>query len=149
MKNFSHYLKLFFTIIFYILAIFAIGFILYFDGISGILLLFFAFTLSAMFAWAFRITFKKLREKPFHHTLRWIFVSVFATFGVIFAMSAYFIYYNNVISPAKLANITLENSSGQKVVFVKMSHIATPKFFTEKNNSLRELSRENFIFLEE
>ncbi len=67
----------------------------------------------------------------------------------MFSLSVFFVYYHNDINPARLANIVLQNDAGQKVVFVKMSHIATPKFFEEKNASLNILEDEGFVFLAE
>ena len=70
-------------------------------------------------------------------------------FGFLISVSAIFVVYQNYVEPAQLSNITLENSAGQKVVFVKMSHIATENFYDNKAKSLENLANDNFIILAE
>lgn len=55
-----------------------------------------------------------------------------------------FVYQQNYNNPAQLSNVVLENSAGQKVVFVKMSHIATQNFLQKKKDSIENLANSGY-----
>lgn len=74
---------------------------------------------------------------------------IWGIIGFFIALIGSFAYYHNNINPAILSNVHLENNLGQKVVFVKMSHIATENFYNQKKQSIDNLSNSGFIILEE
>lgn len=63
-------------------------------------------------------------------------VGIFAFFGSFVLVFILFIQYNHFF-PAHLSDITLSNGT-QTVVFMQMSHIARPDFYTEKNQKLQQ-----------
>ena len=100
---------LFFTIVAYLLAASGIIGLFYLDWIFGIFLIVAAFLMAAMFAVLLRIMFKTLREKSYWTMIRQIVVTICAIFGFFVTFTIGFVVYNNYISPAKLANVTLQN----------------------------------------
>ena len=59
-------------------------------------------------------------------------------FGILVMVFGIFVSYYNTF-PAKVSNITLSDGTGS-VVFVSMSHIATPEFFGQQNTRIRSLA---------
>lgn len=97
------------TIIAYFFAIIGLVGLFYLDWISGIFLIVATFLMAAMFAVLLRIIFKSIREKKYWTTIRQIVVTISAIFGFFVTFTIAFVVYNNYISPAKLANVTLQN----------------------------------------
>jgi hypothetical protein len=58
-----------------------------------------------------------------------------------------FIGYQNAV-PGVVSDIHL-SYSGQSVVFVEMSHIATDRFFAEKKETITKLAQDGYMILVE
>jgi hypothetical protein len=81
------------------------------------------------------------RRKGIHSwktTITRYILSILTTVGFFTSIFLVWITYHNQI-PGVISDITLTNS-GQTVVFLEMSHIATPEFFTEKQKTIQSLS---------
>lgn len=105
--------------------------------------------LALILAAMLRLVFRSFREERWAFSFRRSLLGILVCIGAMFSVMLAMIVYQNHINPAVLANVTLENGAGQKVVFVKMSHIATEEFYEKKRDSLRALSADNFVFLTE
>ncbi len=68
-------------------------------------------------------------------------------FGILVMVFGVFVSYYNTF-PAKVSNITLSDGTGS-VVFVSMSHIATPEFFSQQNTRIRSLASSWYTILME
>lgn len=71
--------------------------------------------------------------------------TILATIGFFTSIFIVFISYHNLV-PGVISDITLTNS-GQQIVFVQMSHIATPEFYREKQATIRALSASGYTIL--
>ena len=72
-------------------------------------------------------------------------LTVLATIGFFTSIFLTFIAYQNAV-PGVVSDITLTHS-GQEVVFVQMSHIATADFYTQKKNTITALSHSGYTIL--
>ena len=142
-------MKLFFLALFAILSAIAISFQLWLVPLDTIAYIFFSLVFSLIVASIWRMVFRSSNKQSNFRLARRFFLGIWGMMGVFIAIIGSFVYYNNSINPAKLANITLQNHSGQTVVFSKMSHIATPAFFAEKKQSLQNLSISGFQIMVE
>ena len=70
---------------------------------------------------------------------------ILLVFGVSLTFFLTIIVYYNIV-PAKLSQITL-SQSGQTVVFLQMSHIASPEFYDIQKKTIDTLSASGYIFL--
>lgn len=71
-----------------------------------------------------------------------------AMIGFFITLISGFIIYHNTY-PAALSDVTLTNGSGGTVVFVQMSHIASPEFYDEKQKQIQLLSQSGYTILVE
>lgn len=76
--------------------------------------------------------------------MQYIF-TILATIGFFTSIFLAFISYHNLV-PGVISDITLTNS-GQEIVFVQMSHIATPEFYREKQSTIKALSASGYTIL--
>ncbi|NRH21104.1 hypothetical protein HOO68_03605 [Candidatus Gracilibacteria bacterium] len=74
-------------------------------------------------------------------------LTILATIGFFTAISLSFITYQNA-TPGVLSDISLSNS-GQEVVFIEMSHIATPEFYTNKKEAIAALAQSGYTIIME
>jgi hypothetical protein len=61
-------------------------------------------------------------------------------------VSGFIIYHNTY--PAALSDVTLSDGSGT-VVFIQMSHIASPEFYHQKQQQIQLLSQSGYTILVE
>ena len=88
------------------------------------------------------------RRSIFHtwkETLRKYILTILATFGFFISIFLIFIGYQNA-TPWVISDIHL-SYSGQSVVFVEMSHIATDRFFAEKKETITKLAQDGYVIL--
>lgn len=72
-------------------------------------------------------------------------VTILASVGFFTSIFLVFITYQNQF-PGVVSDITLSHS-GQQVVFVQMSHIATSDFYTQKQATISALASSGYIIL--
>ena len=77
---------------------------------------------------------------------RYIVVMV-ATIGFFTAFFLSFVQYQHLV-PGVVSDITLSHS-GQQIVFIEMSHIASPEFFAHKKESIQSLASSGYTILYE
>jgi hypothetical protein len=70
-----------------------------------------------------------------------------AIFGFFTTLSLGFIQYQYMF-PGVVSDITLSHS-GQQIVFVEMSHIATPEFYEHKHETIQSLANSGYTILME
>ncbi|MBX9809638.1 hypothetical protein K2X92_04600 [Candidatus Gracilibacteria bacterium] len=80
-------------------------------------------------------------------TLKKYILTIFATFGFFTSIFLVFIGYQNAV-PGVVSDIHL-SYSGQSIVFVEMSHIATDRFFAEKKETITKLAQDGYVILVE
>ena len=70
-----------------------------------------------------------------------------ATIGFFVSLMLVFVQYQHMV-PGVVSDITLSHS-GQQVVFMEMSHIASPEFFARKKETIKSLSASGYTILVE
>ncbi len=70
-----------------------------------------------------------------------------ATIGFFVSIMLAFIQYQHIV-PGVVSDITL-SYSGQQIVFVEMSHIASSDFFARKKETIKSLSASGYTILVE
>jgi hypothetical protein len=70
-----------------------------------------------------------------------------ATIGFFISVMLAFVQYQHLV-PGIVSDITLTHS-GQQIVFVEMSHIASPDFFAHKKETIKALSASGYTILYE
>ncbi len=130
-----------FTYIFVIIALLFEGFfgtIPFVLFVLQIILLSFAIFLLL---WVFR---RGARQDWKKVILEYIIIGM-ATVGFFMMLFLTFIGYQYIV-PGVISDITLSHS-GQQVVFIEMSHIATPKFYQQKKSTLESLTQSGYTLL--
>ncbi|PID84167.1 hypothetical protein CSB09_02725 [Candidatus Gracilibacteria bacterium] len=138
--------KIFFTILCLLFSAFYVGISLVLRDASflfWIFLFLFVYSLSQVTGWIFtkKFSFQKILTSSFAWTL-----GVYTFIGFILFILVVFGFHQSYFSPAKLSNITISNGK-QDVQFLQMSHIATPGFYTQKKEQIRELVKKDYHFL--
>ena len=70
-----------------------------------------------------------------------------ATIGFFTAFFLSFVQYQHLV-PGVVSDITLSHS-GQQIVFVEMSHIASPEFYLNKKETIASLAGSGYTILVE
>ena len=89
--------------------------------------------------------FRRKNMPAWRTTIVSYITTILATIGFFTSIFFIFISYHNLV-PGVVSDITLSNS-GQEVVFVQMSHIATPEFYREKQATIKALSASGYTIL--
>lgn len=92
-----------------------------------------------------RSIFRKVKLFTWREILPQYILTILATVGFFTSFSLVFITYQN-FTPGVLSEISL-SSSGQEIVFVEMSHIATPEFYTSKRQAISTLAQNGYTIL--
>lgn len=137
-------MKKVFLIIAIIFTLIAIIFSFWLAPISAVSSVLLSMLIAAMLASIWRIIFRRARLKKFSHIFVTFFLIGWSIFGFIVTILGYFIYHQNFQDPASLSNIVLENNSGQKISFAKMSHIASENFLQNKKQYIEKMQSEGF-----
>ena len=74
-------------------------------------------------------------------------LTMIATIGFFTAVMLAFVHYQHMV-PGVVSDIILTHS-GQQVVFVEMSHIASPEFFAHKKETIQSLASSGYTILYE
>lgn len=122
----------------YIFAVIA----LIFEGFFGIIP-FVSFILQVILL-AFAVLlltsmFRRSRVGNWQQIIPRYILTMVATIGFFISLMLAFVQYQYLI-PGVVSDITLSHS-GQQIVFVEMSHIASPEFFAHKKDTIRSLSQ--------
>ena len=72
-------------------------------------------------------------------------LTMLAMVGFFISLSLLFIGYQHQF-PGVLSDVTLSHS-GQEIVFIEMSHIATPEFYIEKHTMIQALASSGYTIL--
>ncbi len=75
------------------------------------------------------------------------FLTVVSTMGFFISIMLVFVWYQHMM-PWVVSDVTLMGS-GQHIVFIQMSHIATPEFFATKKETIQWLSASGYTILVE
>lgn len=94
-----------------------------------------------------RSIFKKTTLHSWKEILPQYILTILTIVGFFTSISLSFIAYQNT-SPGVLSDISL-SSSGQEIVFVEMSHIATPEFYVSKKVAIATLAQSGYTILME
>ena len=70
-----------------------------------------------------------------------------ATIGFFVSGMLVFVQYQYMV-PGVVSDITLSHS-GQHIIFIEMSHIASPEFFAHKKETIQDLSASGYTILYE
>ncbi len=70
-----------------------------------------------------------------------------ATIGFFVSLMLVFVQYQHMV-PGIVSDITLSHS-GQQIVFIEMSHIASSDFFARKKETIKSLSASGYTILVE
>ena len=70
-----------------------------------------------------------------------------ATIGFFVSIMLAFVQYQHIF-PGVVSDITLSHS-GQQIVFIEMSHIASPEFFAHKKETIQSLASSGYTILYE
>ena len=89
--------------------------------------------------------FRRKNMPAWRTTMMQYILTILATIGFFTTSFLVFIAYQHQV-PGILSDITLSNS-GQEVVFIQMSHIATPEFFIEKQNTIKSLANSGYVIV--
>ncbi len=89
--------------------------------------------------------FRRKNMPAWRTTIISYITTILATIGFFTSIFLAFISYHNLV-PGVISDITLTNS-GQEIVFVQMSHIATPEFYREKQSTIKALSASGYTIL--
>jgi hypothetical protein len=89
--------------------------------------------------------FPSYRTRPFLSIFILNSQYILLVFGVSLTIFLSLIGYYNIV-PAKLSQITL-SQSGQSVVFLQMSHIASPEFYDIQKKTIDALSASGYVIL--
>lgn len=89
--------------------------------------------------------FRRKNMPAWRIMIRQYILTILATIGFFTSIFLLFITYHNQV-PGIISDITLSNS-GQEVVFIQMSHIATPEFYSEKQDTIAALSSSGYTIL--
>lgn len=133
----------FFTFLFAIIALLFEGFFGIIQLVSFVLQIILISFFIYFIIWIFR---RKSIGVWYKKVLGYCIV-VLAFFGFLNSLFLAFIEYQ-YYSPGVVSDITLSNF-WQEIVFIQMSHIATPEFFQEKKATLASLAQNGYIILVE
>lgn len=89
--------------------------------------------------------FRRKNAPSWRTTISRYIVTILSTLGFFTSIFLAFIAYQHQF-PGVVSDITLTHS-GQTVVFVEMSHIATPEFFAKKQQTIQSLSNSGYVIL--
>jgi hypothetical protein len=105
--------------------------------IQVILISFIGALFVKMLPWNRKISLRETIQKSALSLVAFLWFFTFLFLG--------FILYQNTY-PGKLSDIRLSHS-GQTVVFLEMSHIAHPNFYTQKQQTIQDLANDGYVFL--
>lgn len=80
------------------------------------------------------------KKQAFSELVKRMAIFTTATIGFFLSIFLVFTSYHTFV-PGKLSDITVSNGK-QTVVFLQMSHIATPEFYQEKQKKLQSLEKQ-------
>lgn len=133
-------------IIFGFFALVTIVFELYF-GIVSLISFFIQVILIASISSIFVYYVFSKRDKTYIQLLRQGVFGILSVIGIFVSLFLTFVAYHT-LTPAPISNITLSDGSGS-VVYVSMSHIATPEFFAQQHTRVQQLADDGYTILVE